>query len=82
MVIPPSVFEFLSGVEVSQQLREAASDLGVRIAQGEYDDLEEHQRTDLQSLAQMLDYWSSRVADLEGAIRLPGAADRAERAKR
>lgn len=51
---PPSALEGLSDLPVSQQLREAAADLGFRIAHGEYDDVDDYQRADLQSLAQML----------------------------
>jgi hypothetical protein len=80
-MIPPSVLEGLSGIAVSQQLREAGSDLGFRLAHGEYDDLEEMQRTDLQALAQMLEYWSGRVAELEAAVRPPGPVTRAQQAK-
>lgn len=80
-MIPPSTMESLSDVPVSQQLREASADLGFRIAHGEFDDLEDYQRADLQSLAQMLDYWSARVADLEDAIRPPGPSERAQQAK-
>lgn len=80
-MIPPTVLESLSGIAVSQQLREAASDLGFRLAHGDYDDLDEMQRADLESLAQMLEYWAGRVAELEGAVRPPGPVTRAQQAK-
>jgi hypothetical protein len=80
-MIPPSVLESLSGIMVSQQLREAAADLGFRLAHGEYDDLDDMQRADLQSLSQMLEYWSGRVAELEAGVRVPGPVSRAQQAK-
>ena len=39
------------------------------------------QRADLQSLAQMLEYWSGRVAELEAGVRVPGPVTRAQQAK-
>lgn len=80
-MIPPSVLESLSGIAVSQQLREAASELGFRLAHGDYDDLDDMQRADLHSLSQMLEYWSARVAELEAALRPPGPVTRAQQAK-
>ena len=80
-MIPPTVFESLSGITVSQQLRDAASELGFRLAHGTYDDLDDMQRADLHSLSQMLEYWSARVAELEAALRVPGPVTRAQQAK-
>ena len=74
MVIPSSVLDSLSATPVSEQLRDAAAELGFRLSQGEYDDLDEAQRADLQGLAQMLDAWSRLVAAMEAAA-LPRPAE-------
>ncbi len=81
MVIPHSVLESLSGTPASQQMRDAAAELAFRIAQGEYDDLEDAQRMDLQALSQILDAWSRRVAELEAIVHPQGAEERVLRAK-
>lgn len=80
-MIPPSIFEQLSSTPISQQLRDAANDLALRIAQGEYDDLDDGQRGDLQALAQMLEHWARRVTELEAAMLPPAAPDQPYRAK-
>lgn len=67
MVIPMSVVEVLAGSPVSEQLRDAAAELAFRLAHGEFDELNQAQRDDLQGLAQMLVAWSLRVAALEAA---------------
>jgi len=74
VVIPNSVLESLSATPVSEQLRDAGADLALRLAQGEYDDLDEGQRTDLQALVQMLEVWARRVAAME-ASALPRASE-------
>ena len=81
MVISAAVLESLSGSLTSTQMRDAAVELAFRIAQGEYDDLDDTQRVDLQALAQILDAWSRRVAELETAIYPQGPAEQATRAK-
>ena len=81
MVIPVSVLESLSGVPISQQMRDAAAELNFRIAHGEYDDLDEMQRTDLQALAQMLEVWARRVTELETTAVPAGSMDQTQRAK-
>ena len=68
MVIPISVLESLSGTPTSEQMRDAAAELAFRIAHGEYDDLDEIHRVDLQALAEILEMWSRRVAELEAAM--------------
>jgi hypothetical protein len=73
-VIPASVLESLYGSPASQQMRDAASELAVRIEQGEFDDLDELQRNDLQWLALMLQAWARRVQVLE-AVLVPTGAD-------
>jgi len=80
-VIPDSIFDHLSSTPTSQQMRDAANELGLRIAQGEFDDLDDMQRGDLQALAQMLEHWARRVMDLEAAMLPPPAADQPHRAK-
>jgi hypothetical protein len=74
MVIPNSVLDSLSATPVSEQLRDAGAELGFRLAQGEYDDLDEGQRSDLLGLAQMLDAWARLVAAMEAAA-LPRSAE-------
>lgn len=68
MVIPASVLSSLSDTPASQQMRDAAGELAFRIAQGEYDDLDDMQRMDLQALSQILEAWARRVADLEAVV--------------
>ncbi|MCC6718042.1 MAG: hypothetical protein IT555_09165 [Acetobacteraceae bacterium] len=77
MVIPISVLENLSGTPTSQQMRDAAAELAFRISRGEYDDLEDMYRVDLQALAEILVMWARRVAALETATqpRAGGDAD-------
>ena len=81
MVIPAAVLESLSGTPASQQMRDAAAELAFRLAQGEYDDLDDLQRMDLQALSQVLDVWSRRVADLEAGVYPHGPEDLAPGAK-
>ena len=81
MVISAAVLESLSGTPTSLQMRDAAAELAFRIAQGEYDDLDELQRTDLQALAQVLEAWSRRVAELEIGIYPQGPEEQAPRVK-
>ena len=81
MVIPASVLESLSGTPTSQQMRDAAAELAFRLVQGEYDDLDDLQRIDLQALSQILDAWSRRVAELEAGVYPHGAEEPAPRAK-
>ena len=66
---------------LDQQMRDAAAELAFRIAQGEYDDLDDLQRTDLEALAQVLEAWSRRVAELETAIYPAGPEEQAPRVK-
>ena len=73
-MIPASVLESLYGSPASQQMRDAASELALRIEQGEFDDLDELQRNDLQWLALMLQAWARRVHVLE-AVLVPTGAD-------
>lgn len=80
-MIPGAIFEQLSNTPVSQQIRDAAHELGLRISHGEFDDLDDMQRADLQSLAQVLEHWARRVMDLESAMRPPAAVDQPHRAK-
>lgn len=80
-MIPDSIFDQLSSTPISQQMRDAANELGLRIVQGEFDDLDDTQRGDLQALAQMLEHWARRVLDLESAMLPPAAAERPYRAK-
>ncbi len=81
MVISAAVLESLSGTPTSLQMRDAAAELAFRIAQGEYDDLDDLQRTDLEALAQVLEAWSRRVAELETAIYPAGPEEQAPRVK-
>lgn len=81
MVIPASVLESLSATPASQQMRDAAAELAFRIAHGEYDDLDDSQRMDLQALSQILDSWARRVAELEEIVCLRDPRDEAPRAK-
>ena len=81
MVIPASVLESLSATPASQQMRDAAAELAFRLAQGEYDDLDDLQRMDLQALSQMLDAWSRRVTELETGVYPQGPEELAPRAK-
>lgn len=53
-----------------------------RLTQGEYDDLDDMQRMDLQALSQILEAWSRRVAELEAGVYPHGSAERASSAKR
>lgn len=78
MVIPNAVLDALAATPVSEQMRDAAAELAFRLSQGEYDDLDEAQRTDLQGLAQMLDGWARLVAAMEAAA-LPRPAERRDR---
>lgn len=78
MVIPSSVLDALAATPVSEQMRDAAAELAFRLAQGEYDDLDEGQRADLQGLAQMLDAWARLVAAMEAA-GLPRPAELRDR---
>jgi hypothetical protein len=80
-VIPGSILDLLSSTPTSQQMRDAANELGLRIAHGEFDDLDDMQRGDLQALAQMLEHWARRVMDLEAAMLPPAAPDQPHRAK-
>ncbi len=80
-MIPGSIFEQISSTPTSQQMRDAANELGLRIAHGEFDDLDDMQRGDLQVLAQMLEHWARRVMDLEAAMLPLAAADQQQRAK-
>ena len=80
-MIPGSIFEQISSTPTSQQMRDAANELGLRIAHGEFDDLDDMQRGDLQVLAQMLEPWARRVMDLEAAMLPLAAADQQQRAK-
>ena len=73
-MIPASVLESLYGSPASQQMRDAANELALRIEQGEFDDLDELQRNDLQWLALMLQAWARRVQVLE-AVLVPTGAD-------
>ena len=81
MVIPVSVIESLSGVPTSQQMRDAAAELNFRAAHGEYDDLDDMQRNELLALAQMLEAWARRVAELEATAMPAAPLDQAQRAK-
>jgi hypothetical protein len=63
----------------SQQMRDAAAEMALRLAHGEYDDLDDMQRMDLQSLVQMLEHWARRVSELEAAMMPPAAEDRPHR---
>lgn len=81
MVIPASVLESLSGTPTSQQMRDASAELAFRLAQGEYDDLDDLQRMDLQALSQILDAWARRVAELEAGVYPHGPEEQAPRAK-
>ena len=67
MVIPVSAVEALAASPVSEQLRDAAAELAFRLAHGEFGELDQAQRGDLQGLAQMLVTWSQRVAAMEVA---------------
>jgi hypothetical protein len=78
-VIPAGLFEHFPATPISQQMRDAAAELGLRIAHGEYDDLDDMQRMDLQSLAQILEHWARRVTELEAAMLPPAAEDRPHR---
>jgi hypothetical protein len=66
-VIPASVVDSLYETPASAQLRDAAVELALRIAQGEFDDLDELQRNDLTWLSMMLHIWARRVQSLEAA---------------
>lgn len=79
-MIPGRLFEHFPPVATSQQMRDAAAELELRLSHGEFDDLDDMQRMDLQSLAQMLEHWARRVSELEAAMRPPGAEDRPHRA--
>lgn len=71
-MIPASVLESLYGSPASQQMRDAAGELALRIGQGEFDVLDEMQRNDLQWLALMLQAWARRVQVLEALVVVPG----------
>jgi hypothetical protein len=75
MTIPASVLESLYGSPASQQMRDAAMELVMRIEQGEFDDLDEMQRNDLHWLALMLQAWARRVQVLETVLVAPQAGD-------
>jgi hypothetical protein len=81
MVIPTSVLESLSGTPTSQQMRDAAAELSFRIAHGEYDELDDMHRIDLQALAELLAAWARRVAELEAAVHPSGPEEQGERPK-
>jgi hypothetical protein len=76
MTIPASVLEGLYGSPASQQMRDAAMELVMRIEQGEFDDLDEMQRNDLHWLALMLQAWARRVQVLETVLVAPEAGER------
>ncbi len=80
-MIPPAVMESLSVTPTSQQMRDAAAELMFRISHGEFDDLDDTQRTDLEMLAAMLEMWARQVLELESAARPPAAEGPDERAK-
>jgi len=71
-MIPPAVIEALSATPISLQMREAAAELLFRASHGEFDDLDDMPRTDLEMLAAMLAFWAGRVAELEMATRPSG----------
>ena len=79
--IPPAALESLSVSPTSQQMREAAAELEFRLDHGEFDDLDEMQRSDLDMLAKMIALWACRVADLEAAMQPPAAEERDDRPK-
>ena len=81
MVIPASVLESMSGTPTSQQMRDAAAELAFRVTHGEYDDLDDLQRMDLQALSQILDTWARRVAELEAGVFPQGPEEQAPRVK-
>jgi len=80
-MIPPAVIEALSATPISLQMREAAAELLFRASHGEFDDLDDTQRTDLEMLAAMLEMWARQVLELESAARPPAAEGPDERAK-
>lgn len=81
MVIPTAVLDGLSNTPTSQQMRDAAAELAFRIAHGEYDELDEMHRIDLQALSEILEAWARRVAELEAAIYPTQTSEQDERAK-
>lgn len=81
MVISSVVLESLSATPASLQMRDAAAELAFRIAQGEYDDLDDMQRMDLRALAQVIEAWSRRVAELEAVVYPLDSEEQAQRAK-
>lgn len=67
-------------VPTSQQMRDAGAELAARISHGEYDDLDEYLRHDLEWLAAMLRAWACRVGTLEsgGMESSPATQDRCQ----
>ena len=79
VLIPASLLESLYGSPASHQMRDAANELALRIAEGEFDDLDDMQRNDLQWLSLMLQAWARRVQVLEAGLFLAIDAEREHR---
>jgi hypothetical protein len=67
-MIPTAVLDSLSAIPVSQQIRDAAAELAGRLSDGDFDDLDDVQRNDLDWLPLMLSAWAVRIQALEQRV--------------
>lgn len=67
-MIPPRILDSLAATPVSLQIRDTATELAVRIEGGEFDDLDDLQRMDLQWLTVIMQAWARRVQALETGL--------------